>query len=529
LQRFYSVLQDYITQAKGGSLLHFKHVDVQSLIALSKDERKEVIAVTMQQIAKTKLNAVGELISRVLDNAEGILLGTTSTIEILIRENALTEVYNTIGGMIDCGGFFAAVGHSKPNIRVLEIGAGTGGTSAIALRNLISSYGEPMYSVYSFTDISPGFFPTAKERFAQYQNVQYQVLDITRDPIEQGFEAGYYDLIIAANVLHATPHLLTTLGHVRKLLHPKGRLFLQELNPGAVQYVDLIMGGLRDWWLGAGDRRIDRPYINVDRWDEELRKAGFAGIEGVVYDDKEPNVLQNIVARPQREVKEYRHVTLLLGLNQTGGSASLVEGYLLAQGFTVHKRTLYDDLPPYQNIISLIDLERPLLASISPEEFNLLMTLLPKLESAGILWVMRSAQIGCTDPNQALILGLARTIRSEMSITFTTLELDDIHETGCLAVVNVFRKFQDREDSIALDVEREYALVKGIVNVSRYHWVYLPEEIAISAPESSSLHLRTGRLGQFSSLQWQVQPAAEIGADEVIVAIDAVAIHLQVS
>lgn len=57
------------------------------------------------------------------------------------------------------------------------------------------------------------------------------MLDITKDPIEQGFEAKSYDLIIASNVLHATPIIHDTLVNVRKLLAPRGYLFLQELCP----------------------------------------------------------------------------------------------------------------------------------------------------------------------------------------------------------------------------------------------------------------------------------------------------------
>lgn len=70
----------------------------------------------------------------------------------------------------------------------------------MALGALTSVNKEPMYSRYTFTDISSGFFTAASERFVNYPGIEFKTLDISRDPAEQGFEIGTYDLIIASNV-----------------------------------------------------------------------------------------------------------------------------------------------------------------------------------------------------------------------------------------------------------------------------------------------------------------------------------------
>jgi len=85
-------------------------------------------------------------------------------------------------------------------MRILEIGAGTGGMTETAQRALSLPGGLRLFSAYTFTDISPGFFKAARERFSGYEGINYQVLDISRDPTEQGFAAEQYDLVIAANV-----------------------------------------------------------------------------------------------------------------------------------------------------------------------------------------------------------------------------------------------------------------------------------------------------------------------------------------
>ena len=66
----------------------------------------------------------------------------------------------------------------------------------------------------------------AKKRFKDYASIEFSVLDFDKNPLEQGFEKGAYDLILVANVIYATPYLTCTLRNVRKLLHSKGRLLL---------------------------------------------------------------------------------------------------------------------------------------------------------------------------------------------------------------------------------------------------------------------------------------------------------------
>ena len=103
-----------------------------------------------------------------------------------------------------------SLGHKKPTLRVLEIGAGTGGTTTNLLSGLQSEFGERLYSKYGYTDISSGFFVAAKERFKDHPNIEFSVLDISKNPLEQGFEEGSYDLILAANVSLLMPSIVSS-------------------------------------------------------------------------------------------------------------------------------------------------------------------------------------------------------------------------------------------------------------------------------------------------------------------------------
>jgi acyl transferase domain-containing protein/acyl-CoA synthetase (AMP-forming)/AMP-acid ligase II/alkylation response protein AidB-like acyl-CoA dehydrogenase/NADPH:quinone reductase-like Zn-dependent oxidoreductase/acyl carrier protein/ubiquinone/menaquinone biosynthesis C-methylase UbiE len=153
-------------------------------------------------------------------------------------------------------------------LRVLEIGAGTGGTTAHLLPLFDAATTE-----YTFTDISPLFTIKAQERFQDYSFVQYQTLDIERSPQSQGYTLESYDIILAANAIHATQDLCQSLTHIHQLLNPGGLLILLEgVEP--MVWVDLIFGLTEGWWR-FNDFRSRHPLITTEQWRSLLQDCGF--------------------------------------------------------------------------------------------------------------------------------------------------------------------------------------------------------------------------------------------------------------
>ncbi len=155
-------------------------------------------------------------------------------------------------------------------LRILEIGAGTGATTEAILAALPADRVQ-----YVFTDIAPGFLTPARTRFAQYDFVEYKVLDIERDPGEQGFDLGTFDVIVAANVLHATANLQTTLENARRLLNEQGQLVVIEgTRPG--RWLDLTFGLTSGWWrFEDTELRRDYPLLPANKWNRLLTANGF--------------------------------------------------------------------------------------------------------------------------------------------------------------------------------------------------------------------------------------------------------------
>jgi acyl transferase domain-containing protein/acyl carrier protein len=193
--------------------------------------------------------------------------------EALYQDAPFARAYNPLVGQLVADAVRdLPAGHT---LRVLEIGAGTGATTASVLPLL------PSDSEYVFTDLSPLFLARAHEKFSAYSALTTQLLDIERDPLEQGFAAQRFDVIIAANVLHATRDLRQTLANVRRLLTPGGLLVLLE-STTPQRWVDLTFGMTEGWWrFSDADLRPDYPLLSAQAWCDVLRAAGFADAHSV--------------------------------------------------------------------------------------------------------------------------------------------------------------------------------------------------------------------------------------------------------
>ncbi|KAL5043621.1 hypothetical protein BDW71DRAFT_216220 [Aspergillus fruticulosus] len=483
------------------------------LVKLQPKERVALIRQLQRKIANSEFKDVAELVSRLLDNCVEVFKGETEILDVYLRNGGLTKLYAITGDRIDSTEFFIAAGHTYPTMRVLEIGAGTGGTTLLALQALTSINEEPI-----FTDVSSGFFSAARERFAEYPGLEYRTLDIGKDPLEQGFDPGSYDLIIASNVIHATETLSVTLKNVHKLLHPRGRFFLQELTPSAAKMINLIMGPLPGWWLGEADGRATEPIVSPQRWDLELRAAGFSGIECVVHDDanRRDHIGVNIIAKPVRAAPDFPSVTLLLRESHVDlDSVRLVKQALSDKGYHIDVCFLGAELPVYQDIISLVEVDSPFFGADSPYSLAVLQKIVAQLRSSKLLWVTGSAQMGPVgNPLYGLTLGLVRGIRAELSPSLATVEVEKVDPSSAATIVEVLEKFQDTATSVNPD--HEYVVKDGVVHVGRYHWTQISEELAQSHDTSGHpFKLETRREAGAKVLGWATQTPAPLSANDV--------------
>lgn len=193
-----------------------------------KDEDRET---TLEQSRESGIE--GQMLDRIGRNLPAILKNEINPLELLVSDNLLETFYREgpfkplYLQMIQ---YFRVLSNKNPHMNILEIGAGTG-SATLPLFQAIGDDARDLIGNYCYTDISSGFFETAKDRLEQWKHViEYKTLDISRDPLHQGFQPQQFDVVVASNVLHATRSMKETMTNVRKLLKPGGKLLLVEVN-----------------------------------------------------------------------------------------------------------------------------------------------------------------------------------------------------------------------------------------------------------------------------------------------------------
>ncbi|KAJ5309200.1 hypothetical protein N7508_004579 [Penicillium antarcticum] len=182
----------------------------------------------------------------------------------------MREVTRILAERIHSSGKF-----SGETFKVLEMGAGTGGTTLIMAPLMASLTAMGITSVeYTFTDISPSMVANARRRLSkQYPFMRFAVHDIEKAPAD---ELKGQHLVVASNAIHATHNLGVSLSNVHKALRADGFLMILEMTE-VVPFVDLVFGLLEGWWLFDDGR--SHAVVAAEHWERELHTAGFGHVD----------------------------------------------------------------------------------------------------------------------------------------------------------------------------------------------------------------------------------------------------------
>lgn len=208
--------------------------------------------------------------------------GSLDDVEKLYRDSPFSRFYNGLIG--DAVAKIVSGFPPERKLRILEIGAGTGSATSSILPRIPVGRAE-----YVFTDVTPLFTSKAQSKFSDFPFVEYRILDIEKDPLAQGFDPHSYDVIVAANVLHATSNLRETVDRVRNLLVSEGLLLLIE-GTRPLRFGDLIVGLTDGWWkFNDTELRPSHALVSDQQWHELLTESGFAQV-AVTPKDESNNV-----------------------------------------------------------------------------------------------------------------------------------------------------------------------------------------------------------------------------------------------
>jgi NADPH:quinone reductase-like Zn-dependent oxidoreductase/SAM-dependent methyltransferase len=501
-------------------------------------ERQQFIEKTC---SKTTLGAA---IAKIGQQLGDILEETADPLSVLIGKGDLWDIYDesylfkrSSGQLAQIVGLLSL---HNPSLRILEVGAGTGGCTVRVLEELssITSLGFRFHS-YDYTDISPGFFEAAMAKFQKYKaRMTFKRFDLSQDPVEQGFSPASYDLVIAADVIHATPDISQSLRHIRELLKPDGVLAMVEL--AKARPIMFPFATLPGWWS-----REDGPVVSRSEWKDLLLQSGFTGLDEAITDFPDwqnhftflsraactstpliqPVTVVSDRSPPQILMKNLEHL-----IQKAGGQ------------FVGHQ-PMSDACKGRGIFVCLDEIWGPYLATASQEMFDHFRRLICK--ARGILWVTKPLRRGSLDePMLDFAFGFARTLSQENAgLKLVVLQLGPEDDTLCtMNIMNVFEHaFITKPGTLETDLE--YKVIDGRVHIPRI----VPDNKTRGAIEQEttdqpvdgeklwqagrSHHLNIGYVGLLNTLHFQPHAITEedqaLAPDEVLFEVKAAGMNFK--
>ncbi|KAH7203417.1 beta-ketoacyl synthase [Fusarium oxysporum] len=415
--------------------------------------RASIVLSKSGDVTVQMVDRIGENLSRIFTReVEPLQVMTEGDLFYDFYRGAFGTSFNTI-----VAEYVGLVADKSPGVKILEIGAGTGGTTYHVLERLRNADGTSKAAKYCFTDISPGFLAKAADRFSADASImEFKALNIENEPTEQGFSLESYDLIICANVLHATRSIEETLTHYKCLLKPGSRLVLSEVTIKRI-FSGFIMGPLRGWWLGEDDGRSGGPLLDVDEWSAALTNAGFSGVDidilGGNEASKEP-VSLIISTKPWQKASGPDSFVISTGSVSSQKLAQSIQKQFESSGHDV-SITQWDDVfksrVAGKYCLCLAEWEDAVLATLTDENWGRLRQIIRS--SYGTLWITGGAAMDCPDPMKSLMVGPSRAIRNEdVGVRLATLDFETADRVDFVRAAKIVLKvasihaFSDESD-----------------------------------------------------------------------------------
>ncbi|WP_169834304.1 HAD-IIIC family phosphatase [Paenibacillus donghaensis] len=235
---------------------------------------------------QTKVRLVDACLRKLPDILRGTVMATDvlfpessmKMLEGVYKGNALSDYFNNVVANIIVEYVRRRV-QTDPltKVKIIEVGAGTGGTSAMVFAKL-KPYSE--YVEYCYTDISKAFLLFAKEKYGpDNPYIQFKLNNIEKPLADQNIKAGSYDIAIATNCLHATKNMNRTMRNMKAVLKAGGLLLLNE-DTDKMIFTTLTFGLLDGWWLYEDEhlRIPGAPLLYPETWKAVLEEEGFCDV-----------------------------------------------------------------------------------------------------------------------------------------------------------------------------------------------------------------------------------------------------------
>ena len=231
-------------------------------------------------LVETTMRALGDILTG-QRRATDVMFPDSSMrlVEGTNQGNKITDFFNGVLANTVIAYIHERQAHGAEALRILEIGAGTGGTSAMLLAKLRELHGHPVRE-YCYTDISRGFLLHGEQVYgAANPFLTCRLFNVEEPLADQEVPADAFDVVIAANVLHATSNIRRSLRNAKAALKKHGLLLLIEMSANTL-FSHLTYGLLEGWWAydDAELRLPGCPALSPQSWRTVLEAEGFQAI-----------------------------------------------------------------------------------------------------------------------------------------------------------------------------------------------------------------------------------------------------------
>jgi acyl transferase domain-containing protein/acyl carrier protein len=430
-----------------------------------------------------------------------------------------------------------AVWPAERPLRILELGAAGGGLTAWVLPVLPAERTD-----YLFSDSSEAATGRAEHRFAGYRFVRFAALDLTRDFVEQGQPAGYFDMVLGAHTLSTANEPQELLEQIKRIMAPGGLFIAMEANEDRFQSL-LFDRTPADCLTALTEAGFEEP-VALD--DSQACPAGQTAQQSVFLARLSA---QAETVSPARPAADKRNWLLMLETEEASGAFSkeLVQA-LAAKGQTVTVKSFAGSEDQRKQAISAVLEQNPQdelvyisapgtpSAQLLESEKHRCLTALHIVQAletvkqgthaCHVTFVTRGAFPTANgqpalDPGQSPVWGLGRVIGNEHSAL--NIHLIDLHSTtsgkqeaGWLAA-----------ELLRRDEETEVQLSSGYRYVNRERMSTLTDLARQSAADAPAFALDFQPHGGLDSLYLREAQRKAPSANEVEIAVEAAGLNFR--
>ncbi|KAK8007839.1 hypothetical protein PG989_001829 [Apiospora arundinis] len=390
----------------------------------------------------TKIEALGvkrpawKIFIQVVQDFLSFIRGDVSATELLTSSDLSRSFYEDLLGRFHnqtLMTYFHLAVHQAPPLRVLEIGAGSGAVTQLALsifEHIERDTGGIAFSEYVFTDLSDSFSEIARQQFGEYKDrMAFRSLDIERDFADQGFSPASFDVVLVGGALYATRRLPSIVQDVRQVLKPGGHLVICDTAIPESFAMNFMLGLLPEFWIKTAEGHTGLAMTQAE-WDIVLREGGFSGNDLVVRDDDDDIahratiIISTNPPLPQ-EGQEATKAWLIVReedhyQNEVAKSLTRALTEMLQREPTTIPLTGLSGLhiATTDCVVFLAELGHPLLADVSASTLDWISWLVQ--QSNNLLWVASgdAGDDGCNAnvyPQNGIKDGFLRTLRAEFA------------------------------------------------------------------------------------------------------------------